>query len=144
MTNTSANLLRLLEPAVRPMGSPPGGSGPSGSIENSSFDRLLRDAAKLPIEMSQTAMDQLRGDGVEIGEKEMAAIRGAMDRAQQSGAQRALVLMDSSALIANVPGRMIEEVVSNQDRGQRVLTDIDTAVWADTSGEAQTEHRIRL
>ncbi len=140
-----AHLLRMLEPAVRPMGAPSPGVQPRGPIDGLSFDQVLQQAeASQPIRLSAHAQQRLDEMGVQLGESELRAIGEAVDRAAEKGAREALVLMDRLALVVNVPNRTMVTAMSEQRMREGVVTKIDAAVWAEHAPAATEEHRLRL
>jgi hypothetical protein len=144
MTSPSANLLRLLEPAVRPAGAPGPAARPTGPVESATFDQLLRDAARLPLQIAPAAQTALGSAGAALSPQRLASIERAIDRARESGARHALILSGDLALVADVASRTIERSIPAADRSASPVTDIDAAVWAEPTQDPAPHHRIRL
>ncbi len=125
--STSDQLLRLLEPAVRPTGAPGPAARPRPSVEHSSFEQLL-DSARGPLRISAHAQTRLTQQGVALEGPRMAAISDAVMRAEAKGARDALVMMGDLGLIVNVPNRTVVTAMTSQRMREGVVTDIDSAI----------------
>jgi hypothetical protein len=121
-------LLRQLEPAVRPASAPSSGRVGQAPLEQRSFDDLLslvsRGAVRSgrPITIAASAL--LRG---ELDDDQRARLASAADTAQAAGARRAVMLIDGRGLVLDVAGRVIESELGANER--RALSGIDAAVY---------------
>lgn len=90
-----------------------------------SFDNILSAEMKgHEVRFSAHADMRLKERGLDLNGDDMARIRGAMDTLASKGGRDSLMLMGNTALIVNVPNRM---VVTAMDAGS-VFTNIDSAV----------------
>ncbi len=90
-----------------------------------SFDSLL--SAEMngrEVRFSTHAGLRLKERGLDLTGEDMARIKGAVDTLASKGGRDSLLLMGDTALIVNVPNRM---VVTAMDAGS-VFTNIDSAV----------------
>lgn len=150
-----ANLLRMLEPSVRPTGAPAPHVQPRTPVERGAFADLLTqvrradEAAELarPLKFSAHAQQRLEQAGLALSAQQKAALSQAADRAEAKGAKDALMLMDSVGMIVNVPSRTVVTVFDDGRLKDGVVTNIDSAVIVREQGQAPTgdaEHRLRL
>lgn len=138
-----AELLRALEPPVRPAGSPAPSVKPTAPIERRSFDDLLRDAASAagstqvePVRISAHALKRLEQMGVELNDGELQAIGEATDLAAAKGARESLMLMERLGLIVNIPNRTVITALNEQRMSEGIITQIDSTVWVKPSADA--------
>ncbi len=140
-----ARLLRMLEPTVRPMGSPSPGIQPRGAVEGLSFDEVLRQTESAqPLRITPAAQESLDEMGIEIDEDRLAALGRATTHAGDAGARRALVLSDGLAAVVDVDDRIMTEAMSEEQMREQVVTNIDAAIWAEASAPAPASSRLRL
>jgi flagellar operon protein len=127
-------LLRMLEPAVRPAGAPPLRATPKPPVDQQRFDELLADAAAAaPVKVSGHANKRLSQMGVELNDAQMQAISQATDKAADKGANESLMLLDQLGLIVNIPNRTVVTALSEQRMAEGVVTNIDSTVWVNPS-----------
>lgn len=150
MTISSAQLLKHLEPAVRPGAAPPSTSSLRGPIEAQNFSQLLARASEgsmhsgLPIELAFEPSPPL-----DLSQLERLA--AAADQAQAAGAQRALMLIDGRGFVLDVQTRTLTAELSSNDpagdpyslsdaNGSHAqIVNIDAAVYVGDAGEALFE-----
>lgn len=157
-----SQLLRMLEPAVRPAGAPAPHRPPQAPIERQSFEQLLRDAAAAtpssptesavpssassavesarrldsasdPLRMSRHARQRLDQMGMTLDDGQMAALAEATDRAAERGARDTLMLMEQLGLIVNIPNRTVITAMSQSRMSSGVVTNIDSTVIVDAA-----------
>jgi len=137
-----AELLRRLEPAVRPMGSPAPSVRPTKPVEQRSFEELLageaQDApaadpgAESPgLKLSAHAQQRLSERGVQLTDEQQKALADAADLAQSKGAKDSLMLMNRLALIVNIPNRTVLTVLPEGRMRSGVVTNIDSTILVD-------------
>ncbi len=123
MVTDPTQLLRQLEPAVRPGAAPSAARGRS-PLEAQSFDELLAQARRgavrsdRPVEYAYAAQQKLDAEQLE-------RLSAAADLAEASGARRALMLVDGRGLLLDVGARALEGELS-ADAG---LLEVDAAVF---------------
>ena len=127
-------LLKQLEPAVRPayLGTPP--SRPTAPLEQQPFDELLASAKAGRLASGRDVSAAYEGEPINTEQFQRLAI--AADRAESSGAQRAVLLIDGRALMLDVATRTI----SSELNASSAMEKIDTAIYVPTESE-QTNTR---
>lgn len=135
-------MLRMLEPSVRPAGSPAPATVPQRPVEQKNFKELLESAARglegaeaPPLKFSAHARQRLEQRGMELSEGQLKALAGAVSKAEAQGAKDSLMLMDRLGLIVNVPSRTVVTVMTEERMRTGVVTQIDSAVIVPTMGE---------
>jgi flagellar operon protein len=136
-------LLRMLEPAVRPAGAPAPTAPPRRPVDQQSFDELLRTAADAadtqPLKVSGHAARRLSQMGVELNESQVQALTEATDKAARKGATESLMLIERLGLIVNIPNRTVITALSAQRMSEGVVTNIDSTVWVESANPAAAE-----
>jgi len=145
MGGGEAQLLRMLEPAVRPTGAPSPAVQPRQSVEGLSFNDMLRQAeSSQPIRISTQAQQSLDEMGIQMTEPRMASLAEAVNRAAEHGARNALVLMDRAGMVVNVADRTLVTAMNEQRMQENAITDIDAAVWAHDAASTPEQTRLQL
>ena len=125
MTIDPTQLLRQLEPAVRPVyASAPLHAG-RAPFEGKTFDQLLAEARGGEV-TSGRAVEVAYEPAVPFTEGQLDRVNGSADLAEASGAKRALVLLDGRGLVLDVATRRL---TGELDTGARVAQ-LDAAVLA--------------
>jgi len=142
------DLLRMLEPAVRPAGSAPPASArrPAAAAEGSSFQQVLDGlgdkqirADALPLKISAHAQKRLGEQGVELSERQMRALSEAAALAEAKGAGETLMLMGRLGLIVNIPNRTVVTALTEGRLQSGVITQIDSTVLVQDSAETDPD-----
>ncbi len=138
----SHDLLRMLEPAVRPTGAPAPSTAPRPPVEHRGFDELLREAGandpQEALRFSAHAVKRLEQMGVELSEAQLAALEEATGQAAAKGANDSLLLMQRLGMIVNIPNRTVVTVLGEERMTTGVVTQIDSTVLVrdpDTTAE---------
>lgn len=133
MTANASDLLRALGAGIRPAApdraAAPGGvrAGGTSALEHAAFADLLAEAragdvsSSLPVSIAP-------GAGIELTPEQLDRVAAAADRAEASGATRALVLIDGMSLRLDVGVRTITGAADLTTSG--VLTGIDAVLHA--------------
>ena len=111
------------EPAVRPSRAAPSQQG--------GFARELQAAMQAPprpLRFSAHAAERMQQRGIELTANDQARLATAVDAAAAKGARDAVLLMDSLALVVNVPNRTVVTLVPADEVDHTVFTKIDSAV----------------
>jgi flagellar operon protein len=134
----SQQLLRMLEPAVRPIGSPSPGRAPSKPLDQQSFAEVLesigskpRGSCSEPLKFSHHAQQRLQQQGVTLTDTQRQALADAADRAEAKGARDTLMMMDTLGLVVNIPNRTVVTALTGDRMRDGVITQIDSAVMVD-------------
>jgi len=80
------------------------------------------------VRFSAHARQRLESRGIELSTEEVTGIGKALDQAAAKGARESLFLLDRVALVVNVPNRTVITALPNQEAGNTVFTNIDSAV----------------
>jgi hypothetical protein len=120
MTIDPRQLLRRLEPAVRPVGT--SNAEPRLSTADGDFMELLSLARAGGIESGR---EPLVVDGSELDPSTIAQIGRALDLAQGRGARRAVVVAEGRTYIAEVATRHLERL---ETRDEFVFEEVDAAI----------------
>jgi hypothetical protein len=126
-------LLRRLEPPVRPHGAPAASGPGQPPIETRGFGELMSLVASGAIQSDRgvsIAPDANLAD--ELSTEDEARLASAADVAEASGARRAVMLMDGRGLVMDIGARSITGEIS---AGQE-LVNLDAAVYVAGSEES--------
>lgn len=138
MAINSAQLLKLLEPAVRPGAA--SHAGRRGPIEGQSFDQLLASASKghvasgRQIEVGFDAEPPLDGEQLE-------RLATAADQAEAAGAQKVMLFMDGRAFALDVASRTVTTELAQGSEAQ--LLKVDAAMLVH-GGEDGASNQLKL
>ena len=117
---------------VRPVEGPsPSPAQRPANGKGGSFGDVL--AAKLqtaPLRFSSHALQRIERRGIEVDDKTMARLDGALKLAAAKGARDSLVLVDQTAFVVSVPNRTVITAVDQEHMREQVFTNIDSAVIA--------------
>lgn len=135
MTVDATQLLKRLNPAVRPAYGASGGAGAATPIDQQSFDQLLTQASRGGI---------VSGRQVEVGcdmhppldASQLERLTSAADQAEASGSKRALMLIDGRAVVLDVSSRTIEAEVSSQSAASMYSVDSAIRVASDSDSDS--------
>jgi hypothetical protein len=125
MTIDPRQLLRRLEPAVRPVGGPAAGS-PVGSgrasVADGAFTELLDLARQGGVESARTPE---LADGATLEPATLAQVARALDLAEARGARRAVVVAEGRSFIADIASRRLERLETRDDF---IFEEVDAAI----------------
>jgi hypothetical protein len=133
MNADPSQLLRMLEPAVRPISAPTAAGAPRPPVETQSFDALLTLATEGAVRSGRDVSVEAP-DAPEMDPAQMDRLSLAADRAEAAGARRALVLMDGAAYLLDVAGRVVTENLAAAPSSS--VTAIDHAVVVPGAAES--------
>ncbi len=80
------------------------------------------------VKFSKHAMSRLQTRNINLDQKDLEKIEGAVNKAASKGIKEALILMDNKAFIANVKNRTIITAATDDQLKEQVFTNIDGAV----------------
>ncbi len=120
MTIDPRQLLRRLEPAVRPAGR--GEAQTRASVADGGFLELLSMAREGGIESNQ---EPELADGSVLESATLAQVARALDLAQGRGARRAVIVAEGRTFIADVASRRLERLETRDDF---VFEEVDAAI----------------
>lgn len=133
MTIDASQLLRQLEPAVRPGTAPSRPGKGQATLENQSFNELLSLASKGSIHSGRQV--NCNCDVNEPLESEQIdRLSAAADRAEATGAQKVLMLMDGRGFVMDISQRTIEAELSVEHQAS-IFKNIDTAIYVPADDE---------
>lgn len=119
-----------LNEAIRRSGAPDVAAPSKGKQSGESFANAL--AAQVAqtgdVKLSAHAAKRLAERNVEFGAGEQARLSAAVDRIEQKGADKSLVLMDDLALLVSARNRTVITAIDSASAKDGVFTNIDSAV----------------
>ena len=121
MTIDPRQLLRRLEPAVRPAGVASSAER-RASVADGAFEELFELAREGGVESGR--MPEL-ADGASLEPATLAQVARALDLAEARGARRAVVVAEGRAFVADVPARTLERL---ETRDEFVFQEVDAAI----------------
>jgi flagellar operon protein len=111
----------------------PGATLPAAdaAAQGLSFRQLLDETLRTTggVKFSAHAVRRLESRGIRLGEAEVSAIEGAVDRAAAKGSRDSLVLSERFAMVVNVPSRTVVTAFDQEGLRDSVVTNIDSAVF---------------
>lgn len=100
----------------------PGGAGPS-------FEELLRQkSTEDGLNFSKHAIRRMNERGIDIDGRTMEQLECAVEGARKKGAKDVAVIGPENIFIVNVPNNTVVTTMSQQDMGDKIFTNIDSAV----------------
>ena len=137
MTLDSAQLLRQLEPIVRPIFTPSSAGPVRPGLADQSFDELLTLAARGAIESGRRV--QMTFEPKEtLDDQQIARLSAAADLAEASGARRAMTLIDGRGFVLDVEQRTLTAELS-AGAGSRFVHELDAAIYVPGADEHEAE-----
>jgi flagellar operon protein len=96
-----------------------------------SFERILNErlSQNRPVTFSKHALSRTEQRGIALGAAELQKLDTALARAGEKGLSDALVYMNETAFIVNVPQKVVVTVVEKAQQDAQVFTNIDGAVF---------------
>ncbi len=132
MMDKPSQLLRRLEPPVRPAYAGEGLTRRRLPLEENSFDELLALVSDGRVRSDREVTLDFESDH-ELTDEQMSRLAIAADVADESGAKRALMLIDGRGLVLEVSDRRL--VTELTDDRESHLAQLDAAVYvAEASG----------
>jgi flagellar operon protein len=118
-----------------PASTPPsraGSAGPGAPAGGPSFAQVLAQntaPASAP-QFSRHALDRVQRRGIELDRPTLQRLGDGLQRAAGKGARNAVVFVDNTAFVANVPSNTVITAVGSEHMREHVFTNIDSAVIA--------------
>ena len=132
MMDKPSQLLRRLEPPVRPAYAGEGLTRRRLPLEENSFDELLTLVSDGRVRSDREVTLEFESDH-ELTDEQMSRLAIAADVADESGAKRALMLIDGRGLVLEVSDRRLVSELTDDHASH--LTQLDAAVYvAEVSG----------
>ncbi len=131
MSTTGADMLRLLGSGVRPFDQ--SAPKPAPASAGPDFARMLGQARQGEL---RTGLDVAVSAALDLtlSPEQRTALSEAADKAEASGSQQSLIMLDTMSLILDVASREIVDVADMAQVG--VLTGIDSVIRASTEPQA--------
>jgi flagellar operon protein len=82
------------------------------------------------IQFSRHALDRVQRRGIDLDAPTLQRLGDGMQRAAGKGARNAVVFVDNTAFVANVPSNTVITAVGSEHMREHVFTNIDSAVIA--------------
>jgi flagellar operon protein len=99
-----------------------------GKLGTQFEDIFTEELSKL--KFSAHAQTRLSSREISLSNDEMTRLNSAVSKADEKGANESLVLLDDKAFIVSVPNKTVITVVNSSQMDERVITNIDSAVFA--------------
>jgi hypothetical protein len=127
-------LLKRLNPAVRPAGAPQRDQRPGALFEQRSFGEMLTLVADGAVRSGREIALAPQAELAEpLTDDQLKRLSGAADQAEAAGARSAVMLIDGRGLIVDVAERNVEREL-NEDSAADVIT-IDAAVYVSANSQ---------
>ena len=139
MTAPSLQLLKRLEPAVRPGISPPSfGVKAHAALETQSFDQLLAMARKGDIHSGRQIQLSFE-PATPLQSSQLERLADAADQAESAGLARALMMIDGRAFVLDVKNRTLTTEIPIDSAN--LVQNLDGAVFV--GGHVGESHQIK-
>jgi hypothetical protein len=143
MTIDPGQLLKRLEPAVRPAAAPSTGRAASTPLERQEFDELLTLVASGSLHSDRVVTIDANAElDDELDEGQMKRLAAAADVAEASGARGAVMLIDGRGIVMDVPQRAVTGELSASSSTR--LIEIDAAVYVAGDDEEEAAGQVPL
>ncbi len=126
MTFKSIQLLKRLEPPIRPAYAGVAALMPKTPLESQSFSELLGLVSDGSVRSDRPVTIDLQ-DGEELDDEQLERLAAAADLAESSGAERALMLIDGRGLVLEVGLRRVTSELSPNEPDP--VIGLDAAVY---------------
>jgi len=136
MSLNSAQLLKQLEPAVRPALAPASSARQNAALETQSFERLLSLASQGAIHSGRQIDVQCEAVPP-LAASQLERLAAAADQAQAAGAKHALMLIDGRGFVLDVQNRALTAELSNDPASR--LANIDAAMFVPGDDQARLD-----
>jgi flagellar operon protein len=115
-----------------PASTPPARAASGAAASGPSFADVLaqKTAPVAGPQFSKHALDRVQRRGIELDQPTLARLGDGLSRAAGKGARNAVVFVDNTAFVANVPSNTVITAVGSEHMREHVFTNIDSAVIA--------------
>jgi flagellar operon protein len=80
------------------------------------------------VKFSNHAITRLESRNIKFNETELSKIQNAVEKAELKGSKDALVLMNDTALIVNIPNKTVVTAMQVEQQNENIFTNIDSVV----------------
>ncbi|MBL1212531.1 MAG: flagellar protein [Ignavibacteriae bacterium] len=80
------------------------------------------------VKFSNHAITRLESRNIKFNETELGKIQNAVEKAELKGSKDALVLMNDTALIVNIPNKTVVTAMQVEQQNENIFTNIDSVV----------------
>jgi flagellar operon protein len=94
------------------------------------FDEILQQEIGR-LRFSRHAQERIESRNLNLDQRDITLLEGAVDRAEQKGAQDSLVFLRDMAFIVSVKNRTVVTALDGENLRDNVFTKIDSAVIAE-------------
>lgn len=141
MVFKSIQLLKRLEPSIRPAYAGVDTTAPRSMLENQSFDQLLSLVSDGTMRSGRPVTIDFE-PAEEINDEQLERLSSAADLAESAGAQRALMLIDGRGIVLDVFGRRLVNEIAQPEQDQ--VVPLDAAVYVAGEDERAMNGAIRF
>jgi flagellar operon protein len=103
---------------------------PAEGAREGRFDELLQQEIGR-LRFSRHAQERIESRNLTLDQRDLAALEGAVARAEEKGSQDSLVLLRDMAFIVSVRNRTVVTALDGEHMRENVFTKIDSAVIAE-------------
>jgi flagellar operon protein len=82
------------------------------------------------LKFSAHAMSRISSRDLDLSANDISRLEHAVKKVEDKGGNESLVVLDEKAFIVNIPNRTVITVVGNDQMDDKVITQIDSAVFA--------------
>ncbi|NLE23924.1 MAG: flagellar biosynthesis protein [Clostridiaceae bacterium] len=95
-----------------------------------SFKEILNNSLqeKTAIKISNHAQQRLQQRNIQLDDKDMDILKGAMERAEMKGARESVLFYKDIALVTSIKNRTIITAVDSKGAEENIFTNIDSAM----------------
>ncbi|TAL67289.1 MAG: flagellar protein [Bacteroidetes bacterium] len=102
---------------------------PTQNRMNTSFEEIFRQELD-KLKFSSHAQSRLTSREIDLGEEDLTRLSSAVAKADEKGSTESLVMLNEKGFIVSVPNKTVITVVDSNDLEDRVITNIDSVVFA--------------
>ena len=119
----------IVSPELTAPATPATAATPLVLADGPQFADVLSETASVP-HFSRHALDRIHRRGIELSQKTLRRLGDGISRAAGKGSRNAVVFVDNTAFVANVPSHTVITAVGSEHMREHVFTNIDSAVIA--------------
>ena len=102
---------------------------PTQNRMNTSFGEIFRQELD-KLKFSSHAQSRMTSREIDLGEEDLNRLTNAVTKADEKGSTESLVMLNDKVFIVSIPNKTVITVVDSNDLEDRVITNIDSVVFA--------------
>ena len=96
---------------------------------DTSFEDIFREELS-KLKFSSHAQSRLSSRDINLNQQDITRLEDAVSKANEKGASESVVMLDKNAYIVSIPNKTVITVVDSNNMEDRVITNIDSVVFA--------------